>query len=382
MSVYRRGHVYHYEFVVAGVRFRGSTGQTQREAAKAVEAQRRVEAKAQVTEHGRASATGRRDMTLGEAAERYFQERAAGTPSEATTDYQLENLVRLIGGGRLLAHIDDAVVADFVMRRRGERSKRADKTHPRSCRCDRCALSPATVNREIEVLRRVMRRAGRAWKTRIDDMPNWDVHMLTESDQRVRELSADEEQSLFAHLRPDLHPLVLFCLLTGVRKNTAITLTWRQVDFDAMVIRYRAKSRKPGGEHKVIPMTGEIAALLQSQRGHNPVRVFTYICKRGRQQRRQGERYPFSSSGWTKEWRAALRAAGIEDFRFHDIRHTTATRILRHARNLKVVQALLGHSDIATTARYAHALTDDVRAAMEMVPTKAPTVVSKKTENN
>jgi len=378
MSVFRRGKIYHYEFTFKGVRFRGSTEETQREAAKTVEAQKRVEARKTVKERGVAPSGGRHEITLSTATERYFQEKAAGTSSESTTDYQLENIVRIVGLRTTLSAIQDDIVSDFVAKRRGEKSGRAPKDHTALCRCERCALSPATVNRETELLRRVMRRAQRAWKAKIDDMPNWDVHMLPEADQRIRELTASEEQGLFEHLRPDFHPMVLFCLLTGVRKNTAITLTWHQVDFDARVIRYKAKSRKPGGENKIIPMTGEIAALLQTLKGDNAIKVFTYICKRSRMNRRKGERYPFSSAGWTKEWRAALAAAKIEDFRFHDLRHTTATRILRHARNLKAVQVLLGHSDITTTARYAHAMVDDVRAAMEQVPTKPPTVVAAK----
>ncbi len=93
--------------------------------------------------------------------------------------------------------------------------------------------------------------------------------------------------------------------------------------------------------------------------------MFTYVCKRSRGQRRKGERYPFSKNGWRKDWWRALEAAGIEDFRFHDLRHTAATRVLRTSNNLQVVQEMLGHSDIGTTARYAHAMTEDVRAAME-----------------
>jgi len=53
----------------------------------------------------------------------------------------------------------------------------------------------------------------------------------------------------------------------------------------------------------------------------------------------------------------------VENFRFHDTRHTAATRVLR-ASNLKVAQRLLGHADIATTTKYAHALDDDIRAAL------------------
>jgi site-specific recombinase XerD len=58
-------------------------------------------------------------------------------------------------------------------------------------------------------------------------------------------------------------------------------------------------------------------------------------------------------------------AAGLDDFRLHDTRHTRATRLLRTSGNLKLVQQLLGHEDIATTAKYAHATVEDLRAALE-----------------
>jgi integrase len=84
-----------------------------------------------------------------------------------------------------------------------------------------------------------------------------------------------------------------------------------------------------------------------------------------------GQRYPFSES-WRRWWYRAVKSAGLWDdrrspdrFRFHDLRHTRATRLLRETGNLKIVQKLLGHQSIKTTARYAHAFTDDVRAAME-----------------
>ncbi len=116
--------------------------------------------------------------------------------------------------------------------------------------------------------------------------------------------------------------------------------------------------------------------LLAEQRGNHPIYVFTYVCKRSRGQRRKGERYPFSKNGWRKDWWRALEAAGIEDFRFHDLRHTAATRVLRASNNLKVVQEMLGHSDIGTTARYAHAMKEDVRAAMEAAQSRNTPEVS------
>ena len=75
----------------------------------------------------------------------------------------------------------------------------------------------------------------------------------------------------------------------------------------------------------------------------------------------------------TRVWRRALQAAGISDFRFHDLRRTAATRMLQATGNLKLVQQYLSHADIASTARYAHATTADVREAMERVESRKNT---------
>ena len=367
MSLYRRGQVYWYEFVSQGIRFRGSTGATEREAAKLAESRARIAARESAAPPGRRPA-----MTLGGAAERYYQEVAAHQPSAVTTDGQLETLVRLLGADTPLAAIGDARIADFVARRRAEKSRNAPRGHKPSCRCDHCALAPATVNREIELLRRLMRRAAKAWKAEVGEMPDWSVHLLPEAAERIRELTTEEQEALLAALRPDLKPMVLFCLATGVRKDDAVTLTWRQVDMTARVVRLSVKSRRPGGQPHIIPITNEVAAILQNERGHNPVRVFTYVCARSRGKRRKGERYPFAKGALAKEWHAALASAGVEDFRFHDLRHTAATRLLRASGNLRLVQKLLGHTDIATTARYAHADLDDLRAALEAVAAPSP----------
>ncbi|MEI5680244.1 MULTISPECIES: tyrosine-type recombinase/integrase, partial [unclassified Mesorhizobium] len=70
----------------------------------------------------------------------------------------------------------------------------------------------------------------------------------------------------------------------------------------------------------------------------------------------------------------------VKNFRFHDTRHTAATRVLRKS-NLRVVQELLGHEDIKTTTKYAHALKEDVRDALDAIaPTKSPTKERKKAD--
>ena len=82
---------------------------------------------------------------------------------------------------------------------------------------------------------------------------------------------------------------------------------------------------------------------------------------------KKGERYPFTAAGWRRAWARALDEAKIENFRFHDLRHTAATRAQRAVGNLKTVQRMLGHKDIKTTLRHVRSDVADVRAAMEAV---------------
>ena len=347
MSIYKPKNSpnFQFDFQIRGRRFHGSTGTASKAEARQIEARERTRAVA-IGAHRE-----RQPMTLDTAAGRYFLEVAQHQPSSATTDYQLENLIERLGAQVMLADITDNEIAEYVRRRRAE-------------------VSNASVNRETQLLKRVFRRADKVWKVDIGDMPNWREHMVTEPAGRVRELTDDEEARLFEELREDFHPLIEFALMTGVRRRNAITLTWSQVDYGTEQITFRIKSKRPGGDVHIVPITSTLLALLARLRAHHPIYVFTYVCKRSRGMRRMGERYPFSQSGWRREWQRALDAAGIEDFRFHDLRHTAATRMLRATGNLKVTQQYLGHADIASTARYAHATTADVRDAMERVESR------------
>lgn len=340
MSVYRPKNSphFHFDFVVRGTRFHGSTGSPSRRTAEAIEAKLRTEAAEGVIRR-------RPVLTLDVAANRFFEEVGKFQASSRTTEYQITNLCTGIGPAVLLSDIDGPAIATYVAKRRAN-------------------VSDSSVNRELEQLRRILRRAEKVWRVDIGEAIDWRDVMLREPEGRVRELTAAEEQKLFGALRQDLHSLVRFCLISGVRLSNALTLTWPQVDFDAKVIRVMLKSVTPGGETHLVPLIPELVALLSAERGNHATRVFTYACTRGRGDRKRTLRYPLTASGWRKAWAKALTDAGIENFRFHDLRHTAATRTLRASQNLKVTQQLLGHRSISSTARYAHAMLDDVAAAM------------------
>jgi len=112
-------------------------------------------------------------------------------------------------------------------------------------------------------------------------------------------------------------------------------------------------------------MTEAIHTLLWSLKDHHKDAVFTYVVKRPREGMRKGSRSPITMEGFKTEWRRTLGRTKVENFRFHDSRHTAATRLVRATGNLKMAQQLLGHTEIATTSRYAHVTKDDLRAGME-----------------
>lgn len=351
---------WHYDFTIDGLRFRASTKAKTRRAAEQIESRER--------DRILLGEPGRRPMLLTEAFERYTQEVAKFTATADATDAQLDRLLADLDANTFLHAITDSALAERIARRRGERARRK-----------KTLVSNATVNRETELLRRVLRRADKVWKVRVT-MPDWKQHLLPEPKERARELSQAEEARLLEHLRPDMHPLIRFCCITGARLTAAIRLTWADVDFGAGALRLRLKTRRPEPEIHAVPLIPALTVLLANEKGNHPIYVFTYECRRNRGKRKKGVRYPYSKNGWRKDWKAALAAAKIEDFRFHDTRHTAGSRLTR-ARGIAVTQKLLGHADIATTKRYAHVEMDDVRAGLEAVEDARPRQDSVKVEN-
>lgn len=351
MSVYRPrdkagrlSPIYVFDFRLGGDRFHGSTGATSRGEARAVERERKEQVRAEQRDLAKRRAA---PMTIDVAADRFWQEtgqhyRGGGG---VTFESSLAWIVTELGKATRLRDITNDRIAELVARRRSE------------------GVKPATVNRTVtEPLRRVLRRAEAAWDQAVAPI-DWRKHRLTEPRERVRELSVDEEERLLASLPADFRVVVAFAIITGFRLAECIGLRWSDIDFGGRRISVRGKGDKAAS----IPLTPAVRELIWRLRGHHPEFVFTYAVRRpgGRGERRIGERLPITYEGMKTAWRRAKR--GVPDFRFHDTRHTAATRMLRATGNLKLVQKLLRHDDIGTTAKYAHADDDDLRAAMEAV---------------
>ena len=344
MSIYKpkQSPYFHFDFVWKGRRFHGSTGaRTKREAARVEERER---------SKARAGGVERPPITLDEACGLY-QDRVEELPSWSFTRTTLALLIDGLGAGALLSEIPQRELLHHFAKRRHGRAN-------------------ASVNRELVVCRAMWRWAAKA-RYDVGEMPDWGALLLKVPDAVPRELSAIEEGRLFDQLRPDLYAFCDFALKTGWRQSEVIGLRWSDVDLGARTAATRIK----GGDIVRRPLTQDMLVIIANQPKVGPF-VFTYEAARtkpaftdklGRKHpaRRKGDRYPMTKTVLRRPWAAALAVAGVEAFRFHDLRHTRGTRILRATGNLKAAQRALAHRSINTTLRYAHATDDDVRQALD-----------------
>ena len=192
--------------------------------------------------------------------------------------------------------------------------------------------------------------------------PMWRDHMLAEPEERVRELHDHEAAALDLAIRPDYEPWLRFARLTGLRLDETL-IRWRNVNWEAGLIVTTGK----GGKTVKTQITDEVKDLLEPLKGDNKEYVFTYICQRRGRGHIVGQRYPIGYEGAKTQWRRARERAKLVDFRFHDIRHDVGTKLLRETGNMKLVQKALNHSDLKTTARYAHVYDEDIAAALSVL---------------
>ncbi len=359
MSVYKRPgqQTFSYDFQVGGRRFSGNTEAKNRKDAEAVERDLKAKARADIEAEKR---TGNGPLLLRHAAGRYWQEVGQHHRDSAATYRDLERLVGQLGPNKRLDEITDADVAGLVAWRRGQtlkgRTKDKDGKPVKT-------VSPATVNRSTTaVLKKVFTRAKTSWRYQFPREPNWRSHWLKEPEGRVRELHDGEEAAMGEAMRSDYGPWLRFALITGLRRAETL-IRWSDVNWSAKSITRLGKA----GRLVSTPITDEVAALLEPLKGHHPEYVFTFMANLTRDGRVKGRRYPITYEGGKTEWQRLMKRAGVADLRFHDLRHTTATRLLRETGNLKIVQRALNHRDIATTARYGHVLDEEVAEALQRV---------------
>lgn len=241
--------------------------------------------------------------------------------------------------------------------------------------------SPSTTNRQIAALRACLSKAlewgviskhplASLKQSRIDR--NMTIRVITHAQEeslrkalrardknvRKKRLSANTWRaqrnraikSRHAEYVDHLEPIVLIALNTGMRRGEILRLEWRDIHSKYLVVRgANAKS----GQTRDIPLNAEAQNIFAKWRSDSDF-VFP-----------GGDNAPLNSI--KRSWTGIRKAPELANVRFHDLRHTFATRLLQRGADIKTVSTLLGHADIATTAKYLHATDDSKVAAVNLL---------------
>jgi integrase len=214
-------------------------------------------------------------------------------------------------------------------------------------------VSPATVNRSLSVLRHLLNIAKR-WKKFFGENPVSIVGMLEENNQVERILTFEEETKLLDSAISYLRPIITTALNTGMRRGEILNLRWSDVDLANNLITVNQTNSKSKKAKKVY-INPELKKVILELRLKSAGNEYVFIDNKGNHLRE-------IKNGF----HAACRRAGIKGLRFHDLRHTAATRMIEGGASIVAVSKALGHSDIRTTMRYTH-IEDSVRDAFEIL---------------
>ena len=169
---------------------------------------------------------------------------------------------------------------------------------------------------------------------------------------RVRYLTDREREKLLkacqASLNPQLYPMVIFALSTGARLGEIMNLGLDDLDLK----RQRAVLRETkNGETRVIPIVGHLNKILNQQITY-ALSFYSddYLGKIFLFPRSDG----LAALDMRSSWRTARKAAGLQDFRFHDLRHSAASYLAMNGATLLEIAAVLGHKTLDMVKRYSH----------------------------
>lgn len=241
------------------------------------------------------------------------------------------NTLKTSFGGRYLYEINQQMVEKF----KAERMKE---------------VSPARVNRNLACLKCMFNRAIEWGKAK--ENPVKKIKMLKENNKRLRYLEKEESERLVNACKEHLRPIVIAALNTGMRKGEILGLKWENVDLNRDMI-YVLDTKN--GDKREIPINKRLKEVLIGIK-NNSDSPFVF-CKMN------GEPYrnPVVS------FKYAMNTCGIENFRFHDLRHTFASHLVMAGVDLNTVRELLGHKSLAMTLRYAHLSPEHKRKAVEIL---------------
>ncbi len=312
---------WYYDFTINGVRYREVGGASRTQALRAQEKKR-----SEVLDetHGLAYKIGNPKIELFAIT---YLDRRKHLRFHKRDALSVRNILQYFKGNNLMS-INTSDIEDFIVKRRED------------------GVMNGTINRELTCLKRMFNLAIKWGETRKN--PVQQIDMLEEPPGRTRFLSIEDAQKLIQFSCEHIKPIVILALNTGMRLNEVLSLKWKQIYLDDVIDPHIELTYTKNNRKRFIPLNDDIVKLFLSYRQKsipkqkNPEFVFCSV--------RTG--YPLKSV--RKPFERALKMAGIEDFRFHDLRHTFASHYVMNGGDLLSLRDILGHSNLKMVERYTH----------------------------
>ncbi len=322
MGLYRRGKIYWFTIMLKGKRIQISTKTDNRKLAEKAYAKTITDIQEGIWFEKQKAKT----ITFAEMASKYTSKYY-----RIRDEHTVKRLLPVFGH-LTLAEVTTELISDF----RDERLKK---------------VKPATVYQELSLMRRMFNVARREWKWTKENPVAELSFAVGNKNARDRWLTVEEERLLLDKATNPfwLRPLLVVALHTGMRRGEILNLLWKDVDFNRRLLTIH---KSKNGEKRSIPLT---QTLLNALRGFGKVIDIS------------GKVFPISVRSLREGFDKAVSKATIDNFHFHDLRHTFATRLVQNGVDLYKVKELLGHKTIAMTMRYAHHYPESLRSSIEVL---------------
>lgn len=214
-------------------------------------------------------------------------------------------------------------------------------------------IGTATANRYTQALGHVLTIAVKEWEW-ISQSPMVKITKYKEAKGRVRFLSDEERTSLLQACKESdnshLFKAVVLALSTGARKMEILGLKWSDIDFPrGQIVLYETKN----GERRVIPLQG-LAMVLMREHEKSKIDGCPYVFPSAKAKKAKDGTLIYQPIDIRTAWENALIRAKINDFRFHDLRHSAASYLAMNGASLAEIAEVLGHKTLQMVKRYAH----------------------------
>ncbi len=331
--LYKRGKVWWIKIKKNYRVIRRSTDTSNKERARKIEAQVLLE-----LADNRFYNDEAKRRTFEELRDRYMRDHSKvnKAPDSVVRDDCSFKRLSIFFRGFTLAQLTPAMISEYKSLRRSQNAK------------------TATLAKELEVLRHALNFAVKEWEW-LDRNPFEKVKIDKPNNKIERWLTSEEEQRLLDASPDWLKDIIAFALNTGMRRNEILSLQWSEVDLSRRTATLLKTKNK---EKRTVPLNQTALELLRTK---NKVRSISGLVFAGQACTK------IIGRNLLRAFYAARETAKLTDVRFHDLRHTFATRLVQSGIDLYVVKELLGHKTITMTMRYAHHFPESLRHGVEVL---------------